>query len=124
MGRPCRFGEHVALCATIAGSQTRVPVCGQPAAYTAIVRIDPAVGIALRRPARHHHRGHRPDRRCLMDRPIIRVTARDLELGDEDVHDLKPGQYVVVCAEPLYVAHEQRHPNGTVQLTLKRRERS
>lgn len=54
--------------------------------------------------------------------PIIRVTARDLELGDEGVQELKPGQFVVVCAEPLYVAHEQRHPNGTVVVTLKRRE--
>lgn len=59
-----------------------------------------------------------------MSQPIIRVTARDLELGDEGVQDLKPGQFVVVCAEPLYVAHEQRHQNGTVVMTLKRREPS
>lgn len=56
-----------------------------------------------------------------MTKPIIRVTARDLELADEDVAELKPGQYVVVCAEPLYVAGEQRHQNGTVVVTLKRR---
>ena len=56
--------------------------------------------------------------------PIIRVTARDLELGDQGIVELKPGQHVVVCAEPLYVAHEQRHPNGTVVVTLKRREAS
>jgi hypothetical protein len=54
--------------------------------------------------------------------PIIRVTARDLELGDEGVKELRPGQFVVICAEPLYVAHEQRHRNGTVVITLKRRE--
>lgn len=54
--------------------------------------------------------------------PIIRVTARDLELGDQEVQELKPGQYAVVCAEPMYVAHEQRHQNGTVVVTLKRRE--
>jgi len=54
--------------------------------------------------------------------PIIRVTARDLELGDEGVQELKAGQFVVVCAEPLYVAHEQRSQNGTVVVTLKRRD--
>lgn len=56
-----------------------------------------------------------------MSEPIIRVTARDLELGDQDVKELKAGEYVVVCAEPMMVAHEQRHPNGTVVITLKRR---
>jgi hypothetical protein len=58
-----------------------------------------------------------------VSQPIIRVTARDLELGDESKAELKPGQFVVVCAEPLYLAHEQRHQNGTVVVTLKRRER-
>lgn len=56
-----------------------------------------------------------------MSQPVIRVTARDLELGDEGVKELKSGQYVVVCAEPIYVAHEQRSQNGTVVITLKRR---
>ena len=55
------------------------------------------------------------------EKPIIRVTARDLELGDENTVDLKPGAYVVVCSEPMYVAHEQKSQNGTVVLTLKRR---
>jgi hypothetical protein len=59
-----------------------------------------------------------------MTQPIIRVTARDLELGDEGVVHLKPGQFVVTCAEPLYVAREDRHQNGTVVVTLKRREGS
>lgn len=59
-----------------------------------------------------------------MNNPIIRVTARDLELGDQDVKDLSPGQFVVVCAEPLYVAREQRSQNGTVVVTLKRRTES
>ena len=54
-------------------------------------------------------------------KPLIRVVAEDLELGDKGRSDLAAGQFVVVCAEPLYVAHEQRHPNGTVTLTLKRR---
>jgi hypothetical protein len=57
-----------------------------------------------------------------MSQPIIRVTARDLELGDEGTKELRSGQFVVVCAEPLYVAHEQRHQNGTVVITLKRRQ--
>lgn len=57
-----------------------------------------------------------------MSRPIIRVTARDLELGDESSAELAPGQFVVICAEPLYTAHEQRHQNGTMVVTLKRRE--
>lgn len=57
-----------------------------------------------------------------MNKPIIRVTARDLELGDEEIQEITAGQYVVVCAEPLHVAHEQRHQNGTVVITLKRRE--
>lgn len=57
-----------------------------------------------------------------MTSPIIRVTAHDLELGDKDTVDLKPGQYVIVCAEPLYTAHEQCSQNGTVVVTLKRRE--
>jgi len=58
----------------------------------------------------------------MSERPIIRVTARDLDLADEAVQELKPGQYAIVCAEPMYVAHEQRHRNGTVVVTLKRRE--
>ena len=57
-----------------------------------------------------------------MAKPTIRVTARDLDLGDESTAELKPGQFLVVCAEPLYTAHEQRHRNGTVVVTLKRRE--
>lgn len=56
-----------------------------------------------------------------MSKPTIRVTARDLELGDQDVVDLSSGEYAVVCAEPMYVAHEQRSQNGTVVITLKRR---
>lgn len=53
---------------------------------------------------------------------MIEVTAIDAERGEQDTVTLKPGQYVVTCAEPLYVAHEQRHANGTVVLTLKRRK--
>ena len=60
----------------------------------------------------------------MTSQPIIRVTARDLDLGDEGVALLEPGQFVVTCAEPLYVAREDRHQNGTVVVTLKRREAS
>ena len=56
-----------------------------------------------------------------MSQPIIRVTAEDVETRDRGVKELAAGQYVVVCAEPMYVAHEQRLANGTVTLTLKRR---
>lgn len=57
----------------------------------------------------------------MTDQPIVRVTARDLEFGDEVTQDLKASQYPVVCADPMHVAHEQRHQNGTVVITLKRR---
>jgi hypothetical protein len=59
--------------------------------------------------------------------PGILVVATDLATGDTSEVLLKPGQpgqpgqHVTICAEPLYVAHEQRHANGTVVLTLKRR---
>lgn len=55
----------------------------------------------------------------------IRVTAVDLESGQSSECTLvagKRGQYVVITAEPMYLAHEQRHANGTVVLTLKHRE--
>ncbi len=57
----------------------------------------------------------------MSDQPIKRVTVRDLDLGDQDVTELKPGQHLVVCAEPMYVHRDDSHPNGTVVITLKRR---
>ncbi|WP_432050290.1 hypothetical protein [Verrucosispora sp. NA02020] len=57
-----------------------------------------------------------------MAAPIIRVTAEDIDSGEGSVAELESGGFVVICAEPMYVAHEQRHQNGTVVLTLKRRE--
>lgn len=54
---------------------------------------------------------------------IIRVTATDLGTGETDTVDLRPGMHVLICAEPTYVAHEQRYPlKGTTILTLKRRQ--
>jgi hypothetical protein len=54
---------------------------------------------------------------------IIRVTVEDIQLGDTQVAELIAGQYMVLCAEPMYLAGSQHHLNGTVQLTLKRRAR-
>lgn len=48
MAEPCRFDAHVALCGAIVGSDASVPVCDQPVAYTAIVRIEPVDGVSLR----------------------------------------------------------------------------
>lgn len=53
--------------------------------------------------------------------PIIRITARDLDSGEEGVQHLAAGQFVVVCAEPMHVLHEQRYDDGTVLITLKPR---
>lgn len=51
----------------------------------------------------------------------IRVTVEDLETGDTESVVLRPGQYVVTTASPMYIAGEQRYPGtGTVVLTLKR----
>lgn len=52
----------------------------------------------------------------------IQVTARDLDNGAETRRHLRPGQYVVICADPMHVAHQQRRRDGTVVLTLKRRD--
>lgn len=53
----------------------------------------------------------------------IRVVATDLETGDTSEAILKPGQHVLVVAEPRYLASEQNHLNGTTVLTIKRRPR-
>lgn len=54
--------------------------------------------------------------------PGVRVVATDLLTGETQEVLLRPGQYVVTCAEPRYVAGEQRHGNGTITLTLKRHQ--
>ena len=53
--------------------------------------------------------------------PTIRVTAHDLDTDQADCVDLKPGQFVVTCANPLYVADETRNEQGDIVLTLKRK---
>ena len=52
---------------------------------------------------------------------IVRVTAEDLETHEDGTHDLAAGEYIVIPVEPLYLDSTQRHTNGTVVLTLKRR---
>lgn len=51
----------------------------------------------------------------------IRVTAIDLETLESGKREIEPGDYCLIVAEPLYLASEQRHHNGTIVLTLKRR---
>lgn len=56
-----------------------------------------------------------------MSSPIV-VTVTDPETGETARKELQPGQYAVVCAEPRYLDGKQFYANGTVVLTLKRRE--
>jgi hypothetical protein len=49
----------------------------------------------------------------------IRVTVVDLKTGDSETAEIEPGNYVLVCAEPAYIAHTQAHGNGTHVLTVK-----
>lgn len=51
---------------------------------------------------------------------IVRVTAADIETGEDGTVELAAGEYVCIPVEPLYLASTQRHANGTVVLTLKR----
>lgn len=51
----------------------------------------------------------------------ITVTAHDPSTGDVGKRLVVPGDYCLVTVDPLYLAHEARHANGTVVLTLKRR---
>lgn len=52
----------------------------------------------------------------------IHVTCTDPETGEQGHAEVKPGGYLVVCAEPAYVAHEQVHANGTRVVTIKKRD--
>lgn len=53
--------------------------------------------------------------------PGICVIATDLTTGERGEASIKPGNFVCVCAEPLYVAGEQRYANGTIIVTLRTR---
>lgn len=56
------------------------------------------------------------------DDSILRVTAEDLHTREDGVVYLGLGDYVCIPTEPLYLDSTVRHGNGTVVLTLKRRE--
>lgn len=51
----------------------------------------------------------------------IHVVATDLETGETSEAIIRPGDYVLVAAEPCRLAHEEHRANGTVILTLKDR---
>lgn len=51
----------------------------------------------------------------------IKVTAVDLVNGDTGEREIKPGDYLLLPVEPMYLDSIQRYGNGTVVLTLKRR---
>lgn len=53
------------------------------------------------------------------DAPVLRVTARDLDLGDEQTAEVRSGDYVILCTKPAYVAGVQKHANGTAVITVK-----
>ena len=57
----------------------------------------------------------------------VRVVAEDLETGAKEGCVLQPGkrgQYVVFCAEPMYMADEVVDDDGSVVITLKHRSQS
>lgn len=56
-----------------------------------------------------------------MTQPAIRITAEDIETGERGVREIAEGDYCLIPVEPLYLDGIQRHANGTIVLTLKRR---
>ena len=55
-------------------------------------------------------------------KPIIRVTATDLETGETQTYDTPAGEYVLIVTYPAYVSHTQLWAGGkTVQVTIKDR---
>ncbi len=51
----------------------------------------------------------------------IEVTAHDPVHGESDTQLVYPHGYCLVLGEQMKVSSMQRWPNGTVQLTLKRK---
>jgi hypothetical protein len=51
----------------------------------------------------------------------VRVTAVDLETGDQSEAVIEPGNYVLIAVPPCFLYHEQHHRAGTTVLTLKGR---
>lgn len=50
------------------------------------------------------------------------VTCTDPDTGESGTAEVKPGGYLVICAEPAYVASEQVYANGTRIVTIKKRD--
>lgn len=54
---------------------------------------------------------------------VVRVTVEDLDSGDSGSVEVQD-DFILVTVGDCYVAHEQVHANGTVQLTIKGRKTS
>lgn len=56
-----------------------------------------------------------------MTRPVVELTARDIDTGESDTVLIGdgPAGYVVTCGPGCEVTSEQRYGNGTVQITIK-----
>lgn len=57
-----------------------------------------------------------------MSKPIIRITATDIETNETGTREIEAGDYCLIAADPLYLHGEQRHTNGTITITLRRRD--
>jgi hypothetical protein len=57
------------------------------------------------------------------DTPRVRVTAHDPVTGDTDTQELDPRGYVLIVGEHLERCSVHRYRNGTIQLTLKPKDR-
>lgn len=54
--------------------------------------------------------------------PPVTVTVKDPVDGVSQTQDLDPNSYVLVCGENMVVHSAHHYRNGTVQLTIKRRD--
>lgn len=52
----------------------------------------------------------------------IRITVTDTENGDTETQEITD-DYVVIVAGSYYLAHANKHANGTHVLTIKREAR-
>ena len=55
----------------------------------------------------------------MADKPIFKVTAEDLELGDKQEQVVLPGDYFLMVTEPAYLDGIQTYANGTHVITIK-----
>lgn len=51
----------------------------------------------------------------------IQITVNDLETGDTETQVIHPGEHAVICVEPAYRSAVQVYPNGTTQITIRKR---